>query len=596
MGSANLSGRKPALTPFQGVIRPSGRPRVLIIEDTPDVQRAVVRSLKGLNIDVMTANSGEEGLELLPRFLPDLVLTDVTMPGIDGYGVLETIRNTSRTAMLPVILMTARDDRSSMRRGMVMGANDYLTKPFTTEEIRECVSAQLEQRLRLSAAFTSRIEKTERELRMATHIDPDTNLPNALEYRDHLARQKKAARGVVIVLELDRFDRFRTSAGVADAPLSVQIIEVTAQRLRSLKKEQGLQVFRLGASRFAVVTPNVVDPSEADALSCRILKLLREPIDGPHGLELRVTASLGAAVWPQHDSNPVMAAEKAESACNHSKHRGGNIVSLFDPGLHNQSYNRIVLESSMHRALERDQFELHYQPQVDAQTEKLVGMEALIRWHHPELGTVSPFHFIPIAEETGLIGPIGEWVLRTACHKAAEMREVIGPVSVSVNLSALQLRQTNLVDTVRSIVEDSGVTPKGLGLELTESLMVEAGDETAASLRTLRDLGVGVSLDDFGTGYSTLKLLSSFPVTEVKIDRSFVRNLPDDHNNCSIVEAVISMAHQLGLTIVAEGVEETRQLAFLRDRGCDIIQGYYFSRPLPADKFTEWWRNFHKPE
>ncbi|HJL14868.1 MAG TPA: EAL domain-containing protein [Sandaracinaceae bacterium LLY-WYZ-13_1] len=568
------------------------RPRVLVIEDTPDVRRAVRRSLRSSGMDVDEAASGEEGMARVGTVLPDLVLTDVNMPGMDGFEVLEALRREPRTATIPVVLMTARDDRASVRRGMVLGADDYLTKPFTAQEIRETVHARLEHHSRLHRAFAQRLQKTQAALFQATHHDPETGLPNRTAFRSHLeAAELGPSPLAVMVLELDRFDRLQSAFHPMRPDLVEAVIREIAMRLERVVADEG-QVFRLGPARFAVLYAGARDALGAEAIADCLLGEVRQPI-GSDDLELRVTASAGVCMWSKDgDESPFAVAGHAEAAAFHARESGGNHADLYDPKQHDHAYNRLVLESSMHRALERQQFELFYQPQVTASSGQLVGVEALIRWRHPDLGMVSPFHFIPIAEETGLIVEIGRWVLEEACAQAVRWAPELPSLHVSVNLSALQLRQDTLVSTIQQILDESGLAPERLKLELTESMMVQAGEQAARALRHLRDHGVQISIDDFGTGYSSLMNLRSFPVGEVKIDRSFVRHVPEDRDNCSIVSAVIEMAHQLGLHVIAEGVEEDPQLEFLRQKGCDVIQGYYYSKPLPAAEFLAWARRF----
>ncbi|MFK7988781.1 MAG: putative bifunctional diguanylate cyclase/phosphodiesterase [Sandaracinaceae bacterium] len=564
------------------------RPRVIVVEDTPSVRRAVERSLRAAAMEVQAAASGEEALALARSTLPDLIVTDINMPGMDGFDLLVALREGPRTSSVPVILMTGRDDRASVRRGMKLGADDYLTKPFTARELRETVEARLEHHARISQAYAARLQKTQAALFQATNHDAETGLPNRTAYRTHLEGAELGPSPLAImVVEVDRFDRIVSAFHTARPNVTEVVIQTCAARLQLAVGDQG-SVFRLGAYRFAVLHEATQDRIGAEAIADLLISELRQPM-ADADFELRVTASAGVAMWESDTPEaPFTAAAHAEAAVVHARESGGNCVAFYDPEQHDRAMNRLALESSLHRALERHQFELHYQPQVAASTGGLIGVEALIRWNHPELGMVSPFHFIPIAEETGLIVEIGRWVLEEACRQAAEWTPHLPSLRVAVNLSALQLREDALVPMVLDILERTGLDAARLKLELTESMMVEAGQQAASALRILRDAGVGVSIDDFGTGYSSLTNLKSFPVGEVKIDRSFVRHVPEDKDNCSIVSAVIEMAHQLGLRVIAEGVEEVPQLEFLRQRGCDDIQGYYFSKPLPADALLAW--------
>lgn len=570
--------------PSAGVDAP---PLILVIEDTEVMRRSVERSLAGQDMVVAVAATGEEGLALARKLRPALILTDVNMPGIDGFEVLEAIRADPILATTPVVLMTARDDRASIRRGMALGADDYLTKPFTTAEIRETVEARLAHHQRLHAAFSTRLKKAQAALWFAKHHDSESGLPNRTAFRSHLeAVELDPAPMVVMVVALDRFDRLHSAFHATRPEVLEAVIRDASMRIARVVGDEGL-VFRIGSSRFAILYGAARDAAEAEGVADAVLSDLRLPMGG-NELELRVTGSAGVAMWSAGGERAVAAAAHAEAAAFHSGQSGGNHTELYDPTLHDRAFSRLVLESSMHRALEREQFELYYQPQVCARTGALRGVEALIRWHHPQLGMVSPFHFIPVAEETGLIVDIGRWVLRTACAEVASWADDLPGLRVAVNLSALQLKEERLSIEVMRIIEETGLPAEKLKLELTESMMIQAGDWAGASLRTLRDQGVGISIDDFGTGYSSLSNLRSFPIAELKIDRSFVRHLPDDREAASIVKAVIDMAHQLGLRVIAEGVEELEQLEFLRAEGCDDIQGYYYSKPIPASELRAW--------
>ena len=547
--------------------------RALVIEDATEVRRAVERNLRALGIDAAGASTGEEGLTILGGSAFDLLVLDINMPGMDGFEVLRAVRADPRTATLPVILMTARDDRASVRQGMSLGADDYLTKPFTAEELRETVLARLAHRSRLDA-------RARDEVRRAAHTDRETGLRNAAAYADVLARPDGRTSAGILAIELDRFERLRATFP-PEQRVAEQVLAEVIERLRSLLPE-GSELFRVAPSRFATTVPDDFAMSIAE----RVVAAMRTPVT-VGSLEARLTASVGVGLWPEHAPQRRTAADHAHAAMIHARDSGGNLATAYDASFHNRAYSRMMLESDLSRALARGQLELHYQPQVGAGGGDVVGVEALIRWRHPELGMVSPLSFIPIAEETGLIREIGAWVLRTACADAQRWSPDVPGLRVSVNLSAVQLA-AGIAELVRDTLDVTQLDGRRLKLELTETMMVHASPTTSKELGELRGLGVEISIDDFGTGYSSLTNLCAFPIGEVKIDRSFVRHVPDDRDNCSIVTAVIEMAHSLGLKVVAEGVEDRRQLEFLRQRGCDVIQGYYFAKPLPGPELLEW--------
>jgi EAL domain-containing protein (putative c-di-GMP-specific phosphodiesterase class I) len=302
-----------------------------------------------------------------------------------------------------------------------------------------------------------------------------------------------------------------------------------------------------------------------------------------HGQEFLVTTSIGIALYPSDGDDAESLLRNADTAMYRAKEHGRDNYQLYTPAMNARIVERLALESNLRRGLERGEFEVYYQPQVNVRTEQVVGVEALVRWHHPERGLVLPAEFIPVAEETGMIVPLGEWVLRTACAQNKAWQEAgLPPMRVAVNLSARQFQQRSLTDIVAQVLEETGLSPHLLELEVTESVAMQDLDFTITMLRNLREMGVQIAIDDFGTGYSSLAYLKRFPIDAVKIDRSFVCDLMVDPNDAAIVTTVITMAHSLELSVIAEGVETEAQLAFLNQQQCDEMQGFLFSKPVPA--------------
>jgi EAL domain-containing protein (putative c-di-GMP-specific phosphodiesterase class I) len=303
--------------------------------------------------------------------------------------------------------------------------------------------------------------------------------------------------------------------------------------------------------------------------------------------ELFTSCSIGIAIFPNDGETSDILIKNADAAMHISKERGKDRFQLFSSSIANNSFERLVLENSLRRALERNEFQLYYQPQLDMRTGKMIGAEALLRWLHPDLGFIPPVEFIPIAEDTGLIHPIGEWVLKTACaQKKLWNQQGLQPFRISVNLSARQFHYANLVDMVGDTIRKSGIDARELDLELTESTIMDRLEETTQTLRRLKNMGTHISIDDFGTGYSSLMYLKTFPIDTIKIDKSFVDDVTTDSDDQAITQAIISMAHSLKMDVVAEGVETKAQLEILRAQGCDILQGYLFSKPVPASDIS----------
>lgn len=420
----------------------------------------------------------------------------------------------------------------------------------------------------------------------ATH-DALTGLPNRELYNDrlvqalaHAARQEHIV--ALLFLDLDRFKYINDTLGhdVGDV-----LLKAVAERLKSsLRQEDTLA--RIGGDEFTVILPTLHHVDGAVLVAQNILALLERPFSVA-GQELFVSGSIGITFYPFDDNDAGTLIKNADAAMYAAKSRGGNNYQFYSEEMNTKTSGRLEMERLLRHAQERGELLLHYQPQVDAGSMRIVGVEALLRWQHPELGLVPPSEFIPLAEETGLIIPISEWVLRTACAQGAAWCESGLAVTVGVNLSARQFTQTNLPETIRAILEETEFPSHLLDLELTESTVMQHGSDTIAILQQLRQLGVSLSLDDFGTGYSSLSYLQRFPIDTLKIDRSFVQDITGKAGEGALAAAIIAMGHSLSMKVIGEGVESDAQLTFLQARRCQVIQGFYFSKPLPSDVATD---------
>jgi len=429
---------------------------------------------------------------------------------------------------------------------------------------------------------TERTKEKER-FNQLVYYDALTNLPNRELFIDRLdqaiqqARRKKEI-GAVLALDLDHFKRINDTLG---HPIGDQLIKAVSVRLLKVLFDSDT-VTRIGGGAFILLLPRVKKNEDAENVANKLLMAFKSPFL-INGHELFTSCSIGIALFPNDGETSDILIKNADAAMHIAKERGKDRFQLFSSSIANNSFERLVLENSLRRALERNEFQLYYQPQLDLRTGKTIGAEALIRWQHPDLGFIPPLEFIPIAEETGLIHPIGEWVLRTACEqKKLWDLEGFKSFRISVNLSARQFHYATLVDMVGDTIRKSGIDARDLDLELTESTIMDRLDETTLTLRRLKNMGTHISIDDFGTGYSSLMYLKTFPIDTIKIDKSFVNNVTTDPDDRAITQAIISMAHSLKLDVVAEGVETKEQLELLKSQSCDIIQGYLFSKPIPV--------------
>ena len=427
-------------------------------------------------------------------------------------------------------------------------------------------------------------KKAEERVQFLAYHDVLTGLPNRLLVQEHFSTAKAIAsrsgtRIALVFIDLDKFKTINDSLGhqVGDALLC----SVAARLLENVRQSDTL--CRQGGDEFLLMLPAVGEVGDLSPLLSKLIGCFAEPFL-IEGHELSTTVSLGVAVYPEDGEAFDALRQKADLAMYQAKDAGRNTYRYFDPDMTREALEQMQIRNGLHRALERREFSLHFQPQVEISSGRHTGAEALLRWHHGEMGNISPARFIPIAEDSGLIVQIGAWVLQEACMQCARwQREGLEPFTVAVNLSAIQFRRGDLEQSVIDALNASGLDPALLELELTESILITGTDEVLAKVRRLKHLGVRLSIDDFGTGYSSLAYLKRFAVDRLKIDQSFVRNLAHDPEDAAIVRAIVQMARSLGLTTIAEGVEDEQTLAQLHIYGCTEAQGYLFSKPLPAE-------------
>ncbi|MGH7526867.1 MAG: EAL domain-containing protein [Gemmatimonadales bacterium] len=456
------------------------------------------------------------------------------------------------------------------------------------------------RRLADQAAIALANARMLQQVRTLAYYDSLTGLPNRLSYKERLSQALEQANRheelvAAFFIDLDHFSRINDTLG---HEIGDQLLQQVAGRLRASCRERedeigpagaalDPEVARLGGDEFTVIMPGLTDPQDAGKLARRILSSLAHPIR-LEGREIFVNASIGIAIYPFDGEDLETLLMHADTAMYQAKELGGNSYQAYSKSMNATALQRLTLENSLRRALERGEFEVHYQPIMDARTGEVVAAEALVRWRHPEIGLLLPSEFVPLAEENGLIVSLGEWVLHSACAQNRAWQEAgLPPIRVLVNLSSRQLVRS-LTDTVGRILHVTGLESRFLGLELTETVLVNHQKEGTDTLHALRAMGLYLSVDDFGTGYSSFSYLKHFPLDALKIERSFVREITSDPDDAAITTAIIAMGHALGIRVVAEGVETESQLALLRKQECDEMQGYLFSRPIPAERFAQY--------
>jgi len=438
------------------------------------------------------------------------------------------------------------------------------------------------------------VEHAEARLDYLAYYDPVTNLLNRHGFNERIAfalsrAQRFGGHVGLLLLDLDNFKVINDTMGhqAGDALLSA-----LGHRLREALR-QGDTVCRLGGDEFAVIVDNVGSAHEVELVAAKIVKTLEMPLT-VSGQEVYVTASCGVSLYPEHGIDAKTLVRTADTAMYCAKEAGKNDFRVFRAEMNQRAFRRMSLENSLRKAMENGDLRLRYQPKVDLRTGRVVGAEALLRWVHADDGSISPAEFIPVAEESGLIVPLGAWVLRTACREAKRWEQAgLGTIPVAVNLSARQFKDQGLLAAVLQALDETGLAPDQLELELTESMLMENVEGNIELLRELCSRGVRLSIDDFGTGYSSMGYLKRFPIRSLKVDRSFVRDIPHDRDDCAIAGAIVALAHQLELGVVAEGVENVDQLRFLAQHECHVQQGFYFSPALASDEFERWVRQHH---
>lgn len=579
---------------------PNGRTQsLLVVDDVPENIHELLEALKD-TYRIQVANTGARALEIVNGpSPPDLVLLDVMMPGMDGYEVCRRIKDTPAGNRIPVIFVTVVDAVSDKVRGFELGAADYITKPFDIDEVHARVRTHLElARLRrflenLVAQRTALLQVSEEKYRILAQRDSLTGLPNRALFAELLQHavqhaERSATQFALLSLDLDNFKTINESLGHSRGD---RLLVEVAKRLQGLMPESDT-IARIGGDEFDIILERREGTPWVDLMAQRMIDALAEPIE-LDGQSIYVGMSIGIALYPADGTDPETLQSHADAALHQAKAQGRGVLRFFSPELSSRARSRLTLEADLRQAIERQELVLHYQPQIDLQTGRIVGLEALVRWQHPVRGMVPPGEFIAFAEESGLVVRIGDWVLQEAARQISAWTAAgLAPPQVAVNVSAVQLSRGHLLEAVQHCLAASGIAPQQLELEITESFIMLDRDRSLQSLAELKALGVRLSIDDFGTGYSSLAYLQQLEVHKLKVDMSFVRDMTTNRGNASIVRAVVAMGHSLGLEVVAEGVETPDQAVHLRRLHCNAMQGYLVSRPLPAEQMTAFMQTF----
>jgi diguanylate cyclase (GGDEF)-like protein len=565
----------------------TSRAKVLIIDDEAQI-RNLLMDLLGATYNCCEAASAEEALAALAEQTFDLVISDIDMGGMSGLELVPRVHSISPDTV--VVMISGNQDIEFAIQALRVGAFDYITKPIDLRHVEASVeralkhSELLKEKRRYKEQLEDLLQQRTAEVDWLAYYDTVTQLPNRALFEDRLTQAVSIAKAMgqslgVLFISLDQFKKVNDSLGHGPGD---SLLREFAERLKSCIQKSDT-VARFGNDEFALLRTQINGTKDVIETIGSLSQVLKFSFDLP-GHELYATASVGVSLFPLDGEDCHTLLKNAGAALYKAKRSGGANYQFYTADMHELASRRLALETNLRRAIQNEEFLIHYQPIVSVDSLAITGVEALVRWQHPQLGLVSPSEFIPLAEDTGLIVPIGEWVLRQACEQNRRWQEQgFAAIQVAVNISARQFHDRDLSHTVIRILRESGLAPQHLELELTESSIMQNAEFAADVLTRWKSLGIKISIDDFGTGFSSLASLKRLPLDALKIDQSFVRDATSDPDDAAIVMAIITLAHNMRLKVVAEGVETEEQLRFLQLLRCDEIQGYFFSKPLPSN-------------
>ena len=565
----------------------ANNPKILVIDDDDQIRRLLLEIFNE-GYDCTEVSSAEEALLVLGQQSFDLVISDINMGGMSGLELVPHVHSISADSV--VLMISGQNNIETAIEALRAGAFDYIMKPLDTRHVEAAVERALKQFLLLKEKrrYKDQLEQllSERtaEVNRLAYYDTLTGLPNRTLFEDRLEQavavaQQGDKRLGILFIAIDQVQKVNTLGHLAVD----RVIKEAAGRLRSCLTERDT-VARFGGNEFALMLTRIEGAKAVVEIIASIREAMKPSFDLA-GQKLFATASIGVSLYPHDGEQSQGLLKNAAAALYRAKKGGGDHYQFYTADMHAKASKQFALETSLRRAIDNEELLLHYQPCIAVDSQKITGVEALVRWQHPQLGLVWPAEFIPLAEETGLILPLGEWVLRTACRQNRIWQERgFAPLRMGVNISARQFKQPQLAETVLQILAETGLAPEYLELELTESSIMDSADSAIAVLTGLKNEGVTISIDDFGTGFSSLSYLKRLPIDALKIDQSFVREVTTHPDDAALVMAIVTLAHNLRLKVVAEGVETEEQLRFLHLLRCDEVQGFFFSKPLPAEE------------
>jgi len=555
------------------------RPVVVLADDDPSIRLMIRHVLESEEFDIVEAADGIEAIKAVEKHHPALVLLDAVMPGIDGFTTCKQIKDKGHTDV-PVMMITGLDDDASVERAYDVGAIDFITKPIKWAVLKH----------RVKSVVSTVV--AERKVELLAYRDTLTNLPNRLLFADRLehsidrsARHRESL--ALLLVDMDDFKLVNDSFG-HDA--GDKLIKAVGDLLsRSLRRAD--TVARLGGDEFAVIVENIDGVDDAISIADNLSTVLEHNVR-LDDQETFTGASIGIAIYPDDGEDARTLLKNADTALFRAKENGRHCFQFYKPEMSVTAMERLELENSLRKALDDDQFVVYYQPTIDIHKNEIVSVEALLRWEHPDKGIIKPIDFVPLAEDCGLIVPIGETLVRTAARQLKAWKdEGLENQNVSINIAPRQFRDMDVLALFKEVIHENALEPSNFTIEITESALIDNVGEVEKVLNILSGMGVTIALDDFGTGFASLAYLKDFPVDIVKIDRIFIAGTPDSREDTAIVEAIAGLTRGLKLRLLAEGIENDRQLQMLKGLGCQLAQGYYWSKALPADQYEQFYLN-----
>jgi diguanylate cyclase (GGDEF)-like protein len=555
------------------------RPVVILADDDPSIRLMVRHVLESEDFDIVEASDGLEAIKAVEKYHPALILLDAVMPGIDGFTTCQQIKDNGH-ADIPVMMITGLDDDASVERAYEVGAIDFITKPIKWAVLKHRVKSVVAKVI------------AERKVQLLAYRDTLTDLPNRLLFADRLEQaviraERSRTSMALMLVDIDDFKLVNDSFGHEAGD---KLIKAIGQLIsRSIRRAD--TIARLGGDEFAVIIEGIGSPEDAISIADNLTTILEHNVR-LDDQETYTSASIGIAVYPDDGKDARTLLKNADTAMFRAKENGRHCFQFYKPELSVSAMERLDLEISLKAAFENDEFLIHYQPVIDIEKNEIVGVEALLRWQHPDKGMIQPADFVPTLENSGLITALGEWMILSVCKQIRVWLDAdLKNQNVSINLAARQFKEQDLVTLFTQAIADNNIEASTLSVEVTEHTLIENLGEVESTLKKLRKMGIKVMLDDFGTGHASLAYLKEYPIDLVKIDNEFISGIPENEGDSAIVDAIAGLTRGLKLDLLAEGVETESQLNVLKSIGCRYGQGYFWSKALPGDEFEQFYLN-----